>query len=243
MSDKQRRILVVRPQAGQLSTKRLLKAEGYAAIAAPLIAIEAIDKDAFFNTKPFRWIAITSANAARMVGQQDHWHIDEYSQFAALGDATAKALRAAGFEPAFISTKHSAEGLGKEIPASPSDQVLYPCSTAADDSLEMALHNRGVAVHRHPIYTILQQAPDDELMEEIAEGGMDAVLLYSPSGAAAFHRFFGHTSFTTLASIVCIGEKTAQAADALGLKVACIAADPSDAAMIAALNTLWNIND
>ncbi|MGZ8379744.1 MAG: uroporphyrinogen-III synthase, partial [Gemmatirosa sp.] len=102
------------------------------------------------------------------------------------------------------------------------------------------LRARGAIVERVVAYRTLSTPPDAlaECAAAASAATLDAVLLASPSAAQAIARACGaalRASDARAPLVVCIGPATARACEGLGLRVAAVAAQPSDDALVRAL--------
>ncbi|WP_205479805.1 uroporphyrinogen-III synthase [Sphingomonas arenae] len=92
-----RRLVILRPEPGAGQTLARAKARGWDAVSVPLFEVEAIEWSAP-DPAAFDGLLVTSANAVRQAGSglQRLRSLPAY----AVGDATAQALRDAGFDVA-----------------------------------------------------------------------------------------------------------------------------------------------
>jgi uroporphyrinogen-III synthase len=118
-------------------------------------------------------------------------------------------------------------------------RVLFPCADRARDALPAVLRARGARVRQVVAYRTADAPPEAlaEVARHAAGGTLDAVLVASPSAAAAVARACRACGESALAGVrvVCIGPTTADACRALALSVAAVAAEPTDAALVDAL--------
>lgn len=214
---------------------------------APLAALLARAADP--STAPGTWLAVTSVNTVRALqalaggpagpGERLAAARRAGLRVAAVGDATAAALRAAGLAPDLVpGTAHSAEGLlaewpGEERPGT----VLLPLSARARPVLADGLAARGYRVRAATAYTTVPWpapaplpsgranatgAADVEVLDRagllaaLAAGGTDAVVLTAPSHLA---ELVGEDPAVLAgAALVAIGEPTRRAAADRGLR-------------------------
>ena len=91
----------------------------------------------------FRWVVFTSVNAVdRFVAELRDARAFGSARVAAVGGATADALRAEGIEPDLVPAEHSARGLVEVFPpaeAEGSVRVLFPCADIAPDTIDRGL--------------------------------------------------------------------------------------------------------
>jgi uroporphyrinogen-III synthase len=200
-----------------------------------------------WNRGTYDWLVLTSANGAHAVA--DAGARPGAAEVAAVGPATAEALRERGFR-VMLQPEHdfSAAGLAEALldrigiaaagtagagsatgrPADPADvrRLLLPLSEIASDELERALAAAGHVPERVTAYRTLP-APRDAVREaEIVAGGVDAILVLSGSGAAELVRRFGPPRTGSLPGgslLAAIGEPTARALAAHGLRADAVA--------------------
>ena len=140
---------------------------------------------------------------------------------AAVGQATADALRMTGVEPDLVPAEHSGFGLVEEFPDAGSAgarRVLFPCADLAPDTIPEGLAQKGWDVRRVEAYrTVARAAPEPALLERVAVA--DALTLTSTSNVQAFValRTAAGRPVTPPPHIVCIGPMTAAAAREAGL--------------------------
>lgn len=173
-----RRALVVRPEPGCTATAARIDArDGWHAVKLPLT-----ERRATGAPRPegsLTAIALTSAAAVPHV-PPDLRSLPVH----AIGEATARAARAAGMEVATVGTGDGTqfgEGLARAGIAGP---ILYPCAEDRRPGFENALVAAGVRVDPWPVYRTVS-LPDGGTRLAAAGRKIDAVLLYAPSGARA----------------------------------------------------------
>ena len=169
-----------------------------------------------------RWVVLTSVNAVdRFMGALRDARALGGVLVAAVGPATADALRRNGVEPDLVPAEHSARGLVEEFPDAGSAgtrRVLFPCADLAPDTIPDGLAAKGWDVHRVEAYrTVARAAPEAALLERVAVA--DALTLTATSAVQAFLALRTEAGAPVVppAHIVCIGPTTAAAARAAGL--------------------------
>jgi uroporphyrinogen-III synthase len=169
------------------------------------------------------WVVLTSVNAVeRFMGALRDARALGAVLVAAVGPATADALRRAGVEPDLVPAEHSARGLVEVFPAAPgagAGRVLFPCADLAPGTIPDGLGEKGWEVHRVEAYrTVALTAPEPSLLERVAAA--DALTLSATSTVRAFLalRTPQGDPVTVPAHVVCIGPTTAAAARAAGFE-------------------------
>lgn len=173
----------------------------------------------------YRWVVVTSTNGARAIasarGGQPAAH--GAPRWAAIGDATRRALEDAGFEVEFVPSQASATAIAAELPVTFGDRVLLLRGDLADDELPDALRARGVEVDDIVAYRTVE-APDSSralLRRAIEAGRVDAVLFSSGSTVRGLVALAAAESLVDVTAIpaICIGPETAHEARRLGFHV------------------------
>ena len=208
------RVLVTRPRAQAAQLVEALEEAGHKVVLCPLIAIEPIGSEAI-DTTGYDWVVITSANGAEQFARR---RTGSLRLVAAVGPATADALRAHGIEPALVPQDPSQDGLLAELPR-PAGRVLLAAAEGARRLLVDELGADFVALYR----TV-------ELRSEPPAG--DVAVLASPSAARAF------AALDADMPVVTIGPHTTREARTRGLAVAAQAERPDAAAVVAAISRL-----
>lgn len=212
----------------------------------------------------YDWLVVSSATTVHVLAAKaaergvplDRW-IPPTTRIAAVGAATCRLLEARGLVVALTpADEQSAAGL-LAVWQGPGRRVLLPQADIASPRLAEGLAAAGSSVTavtayctvdypaaaerrlavpaedgagegRPPSYSLLTPAT---AAAELAAGRIDAVIAASPSAARRLHKL------TPLhgCRLVAIGRSTADQADALGMAVAAVAAEPSPAGLVAAV--------
>ena len=189
-----RRALVTRPraQAGVLAT--LLEDYGAEVVTLPTIRIEPPDDwrpldSALAGLRGFGWVVFTSTNGVgafrerlRVAGRDAR----ELAGLgvAAIGSATAEALRGIGLEPDVVPTEFRAEALVEALGPriQPGQGVLLVRATEAREVLPRALAARGIEVTVAPAYrTVIAKEESDRMLTLLEARKIDVVTFTSSS--------------------------------------------------------------
>ena len=166
----------------------------------------------------FDWVVFTSQNAVdRLMATVRDARALAGVAVAAVGPATADALRLAGVEPDLVPAEHSARGLVEEF-AEGRGRVLFPCANLALDTVPSGLEDKGWTVERVEAYrTVPAAAPDPALLDRVAAA--DAIAFAATSSVLAFAALSGPdgSPVPVPPHVVCIGPTTAAAARAAGM--------------------------
>ncbi len=244
-----RRIVVTRAAAQGAALLDALRALGATPIAAPAIRILPPEDPrplaaALDHLDDVDWLVCTSANAVRAVvaarAADAPWPAT--LRIAAVGTATAVALRAAGAPVAFTPSQAVADALGRELPVAPGARVLWPHGDLAGPALIDTLLARGAHVVAPVAYRTVSDAGSLGVAEILGDGHVDAITF--TSGSTVRHVVEGLTAAGIAVAdldpasrplIVCIGPVTASAARDCGLPVDAVAASHDDAGLLDAL--------
>jgi uroporphyrinogen III methyltransferase / synthase len=222
---------VTRPSEQGESLAGRLRALGADVLVAPTIIVEPAPDDGPLDQAildaaegRFAWIAFTSAaGVAAWEARADVLEAPPpRARIAAVGDATAEALREARMPPHLVPPTFTTMALAESFPEG-RGRVLLPRADLATSNLEDGLRSKGWTVVRVDAYRV---RPADALppkaKEALDEGRVDAVTFTSPSTVHGFVRLAGVPSGV---AVVCIGPVTAAAAEAAGFVVDAVA-DP-----------------
>ena len=239
-----------RDQAGVLSNA--LRAHGAIPVEVPTIAVEPPRTAAPMEraikglvTGRYMWVAFTSTNAVKAVLEKlQEFGLDARAfagvKIAAVGDATAAAIRAYGIEPELVpGGEQSSEGLLKEWGHydevfDPIDRVLLPRADIATDTLLAGLKDLGWQVDDVTAYRTVRAAPPPaETREALKGGGFDAVLFTSSSTVRNLVGIAGKPHDSTVLAV--IGPQTKATAEEQGLRVDVLAAKPDVVTLVEGL--------
>ena len=188
-----------------------VEALGHDAVFCELIRIEPLG-DEPVDASAFDWLVVTSRNGAHELGRRGV----TANRIAAIGPATAEALRSHGLQVDLVATTHSQEGLRDELPAGTA--LLAAAEGARLDVLDADFL---------PLYRTI------ELQPEVPE--VDVALLMSGSAARALAAAGAHVP------VVAIGPQTEAEAAAAGFYVAAVAATHDLDGLVEALRSLpWS---
>ena len=246
------RVLVPRTKEQAEEVSDLLRAQGAVPEQVPTIAVEPPRTPQQMEravkglvTGRYQWVAFTSVNAVRAIREKfEEYGLDARAfagvKVAAVGDATALALREFGIMPDLVPAgEQSAEGLADEWPAyddvlDPINRVLLPRADIATEGLVARLTELGWEAEDVTAYRTVRAAPPPApIREAIKGGGFDAVLFTSSSTVRNLIGIAGKPHTVTVIAV--IGPQTAKTAAEFGLRVDVMAPSPSVAALVDAL--------
>ena len=184
-----RRILVTRArhQAGKLSDG--LRALGAEPLEVPVLEIqppasfEALDR-ALQQLDTYDWLIFTSANTVQAVLNRASQISVNHAKIAAVGQATAAALRKAGLHVDYIPENYVAESLIDGFPEDVAGKrILLARAAVARDVIPDALCVRGAEVHIADAYRNGLPAEAPELLRQALLNPLDAATFTSSSAA------------------------------------------------------------
>ena len=228
-------VVVTRPRAQAQAFAGLLEAAGARVLLVPTIAIEPptswepLDR-ALERLDDYRWAVFTSVNGVEMTRRR----LEEKGRgadalrgcrLAAIGPATAEALRAMGLETEVVPEEYVAEALAERLRAliRPGERVLLARAAEARDVLVTLLEAAGARVDEVPAYRTRPERTEDagELRGALGEGRVDVVTFTSSSTVRHFAGLFPGEDLPGLlrgVAVACIGPVTRATALALGLE-------------------------
>lgn len=227
-------VVVTRPRAQAQIFAALLESAGARVFLAPTIAIEPpaswepLDR-ALDRLADYRWAVFTSVNGVEMTRRR----LEEKGRgagalrgcrLAAIGPATAAALRALGLEAEVVPDEYVAEALAGRLRAliRPGERVLVARAAEARDVLVIELEAAGARVDEVPAYRTRPAAEDAGLLRRaLGEGRIDVVTFTSSSTVRHFAALFPGEDLSGLlrgVAVACIGPVTRATAETLGLE-------------------------
>ncbi len=231
-----RRVLVTRPRAQSRLLCERLRTLGARAIAVPTIRIVGpraggpLDR-ALRRLDHYDWVITTSVNGVRAcLDRAKALRIDLASarpRWAAVGPATARALRAAGIRVAMVPSRYLTAALGREVRGIARRRVLLPRTDAATSDLARVLRARGAVVDQVTAYHTAPASARDgaRIRRLIGAGRIDTVLFTSASTVRGLVALLGRRGALRNLAIACIGPVTAAAAFDAGLRPDAIATE------------------
>jgi uroporphyrinogen-III synthase len=247
-----RRIVVTRPRANAEEVADELELLGATALVMPLLQIEPMrDSDAvslesvLSDVAVYDWIVFTSANGVAAVQEHLAGRLAG-AKIAAVGPATAAAVRALGVEPAFVPANYAAAEILAGLGDLEGRRVLLPQADIADPWLADRIRASGAEVDAVVAYRTVAVDPSVVEAAELEEG-VDAVVLASGSAArslaALAAKFPGVAKSLQQTLLVAIGPKTAEAAREVALPVGLVADEASSEGIIQALTSHFDDDD
>ena len=228
-----RTVVVTRAAAQAQRFTELLEASGARVIEAPAIVIgppaswEPLDT-ALGALGTFTWVVFTSTNGVLMVDRRLAalglgWPALSGRRIAAIGPATADALREHGVRVDVVPAEYRAEGLVARLRPllSASDRILLPRAAQTRDVLVTELREIGAHVTEVAAYaTRKAEGGAPRVGEALATGAIDAITFTSSSTARNFAEAFTdgeRRAWRGQVAVASIGPITAATAAEYGL--------------------------
>lgn len=194
----------------------------------------------------FGWLAFTSARAVTPVAGAGVFR-ESYGRVAAVGEATARALREAGWPVHLVGEGGGAAGMARSMAAEGplrGTPVLFFAGSMARPDLERELASEGAVVHQVEVYRTEVTPPDGATVRADLERGVAAVLFASPSAVQSLSEALEGDLEAALsgAVAVAIGATTAAALLEAGLGRVAMADTPSIPDLVEACVKALNSN-
>jgi hydroxymethylbilane synthase len=248
-----RRIVLTRPEDQSQDLAQQLEQLGAQPLILPVIRIvprmdlQPLDR-AVAELDAFDWIVLTSVNAVTIFGER--WRAmnrqsngDHRWQVAAVGPATADALRTFGIDPALVPAIYRAEEIVAGLGDVAGRRILVPQASAARPALVEQLTAQGAEVTVIPVYDTVPAELSEGALAELAQG-VDAVLFTSGSTVRNFvNAVRPHpAAFAQVqkAALICIGPVTAEAVQEAGLPTPVIADEATTASLVQRVRTYFS---
>lgn len=242
-----RTVLLLRPEDRDDELASRLSAGGAHVRSLPAIAFEppaddAPARSAVMALARYDLVVFTSPTGVRAFGRLAGGSIGSCPRVAAIGPATARALRELGIEPAVIATDSRSEGLLHALRgiALSGRHVLVVRPEVARTVLPDALASRGARVDAVAFYRTVPAAEARVAATEIVAGRVDAVVFTSPSTLRCLLRAAEAAALPVRAALagvarVAIGPVTATALADEGVPAAAVAHAPTPDAVAEAV--------
>jgi len=197
------RVIVTRPRGRADALADALRSEGFDVVVCPLVELVPIGPDRI-DVSGYDWVVVTSAYGAEQLAFR---YEGDLPRVAAVGPATAEALREHGLDVALVARAPSQEGLVAEFPR-PAGRVVFVGAAGARDVLERELGADTLAVYE--TRTLRPDSPPSG----------DLVVLASGSAARGWAALGVHVP------AISIGPQTTSVAAAAGVEIVCEAQSP-----------------
>lgn len=250
-----RRVVITRRAEQAQSLHRALEARGAEVVELPTIALtpprswRPVDA-AITMLSGYHWVIFTSVNgveafAARLRRKGKAMSALSRAFIAAIGPATARALRARGLRVSVVPEEYRAEGLLKTLGGRNwrGKRVLLARAARARDMLPRELERRGAKVDVAAVYrTIVPKANRSRLAKVFGPRKPDSITFTSSSTVRNFFALLGRKRARRAlqdVAVATIGPVTSRTARALGLRVAAEAKPYTVAGLTQAIERLF----
>lgn len=221
-------VWITRAQPGADVTAARVRALGFEAVVAPLLAVRALQEPPLDLTD-VTTLAFTSANGVRAFAGRSRAR--DLMVFA-VGEGTAAAARTVGFsrvesahgDVAALATMIAARRLA--------GVVLHPGAVELAGDLAGRLTKAGAKARTVAVYETVPQGPSVELLERLET--LDAVLVHSPKAARALAAQLRLTPVPEL-DILCLSPQVAESLVRAGLTRVAFATFPTEMALLSLL--------
>ena len=220
-------VLVTRPAGADDPLVAELESRGYRVLAVPTVVTRPAAVE-WPDLASFDWIVVTSAAGAAALPAIPHG-----PRLAAVGEVTARALRARGLEVALVPAEANGRALADAIPEVEGRRVLLARASKADPELPVRLRERGAQVIEVTAYETVE-GPDESapaLQQALREQDLAAVVFASGTAVRGFVKLGGIPNLPA----VTIGPRTTAVAREAGFRVAAEAAAQEVREMAAAV--------
>lgn len=235
-----RQLLITRPRANSSRLAELLKSLGAQVIELPSIDTRAITPNPMLRQALEKmgknageeWLVFTSPVGVKVFFEQlvlEGFDIRSICggpsqlKLAAIGSATAKALKEHGLLADVVPQNYCASNLGKELAkeAGAGSRVTIVRSAIGSEELLPPLMQAGMEVLDVPLYETIYETHEqikDKIRSLFDAGEINAVTFTSASTVKGFVKGAGPLDYTKILA-VCIGEQTAKEAEKYGFRI------------------------
>ncbi len=194
-------------------------------LAEPEDGYQAVD-DAIARLGDFDWLIFTSVNGVgRFFERMEHQGKDARSlgraRIAAIGAATADALKSHGILADVVPREYRAEGILESLQGKikTGQKILLPRAQEAREILPEKLRELGVVTEVAPVYrTVAAEVDGEMLRQKFAQGEIDYVTFTSSSTVTNLLKIIGSPEALRGAKAACIGPVTAETCRKSGIE-------------------------
>lgn len=220
-------VLVTRPRGEADPIVGALEAAGYRVHAVPTVTTQSLE----FGRPDlalYDWVVVTSAAGVDALAE-----CPAGPRWAAVGSATARALRARGVEPALVPDEANGLALAGALPEVGGSRVLLVRASAAASDLPERLRKRGATVVELVAYRTVEgpATAADPLKAALGDADLAAIVFASGSAVRGYIALGGTTAWP----VITIGPRTTKVARQLGFRVIAEAEAQTAVALTAAV--------
>lgn len=239
------RILVPRGGPWGDGVAASLRDRGAVPVVAPLINFAPTTDQAALDTAlrrlaagEYDWLTVTSATTVDVMFAH-RAVVPRSTRIAAVGETTAAALQAVGYEVAIVPEEdNSAAGMAEQLIALETQsrrRILALRSEIAKPVLSVMLQEAGHDVDSVVAYRTVGVPVTDRIKRDVENGRINAILITSGSVAEQVREQFPQIPDETL--LAAIGPRTAKDADRAGLPITVVADRQTVDALIDAVSS------
>ena len=237
------RVLVTRPGADGAALAEVLTERGIESLHEPLFTVQSLDGPEL-NVSDIKAILVTSANGVRALAERTTVRdIPVY----AVGDATGTASRDAGFVHV-----HSASGDVGALATLVIDMLdprdgplLHVAGSQVAGDLTGRLTSAGFTCRREVLYEVHEaKSLSPTAVAALKDGGIGAVLLYSPRTAETFMQLIRKSRLVRACkdiAVICLSRAVAERTDDLSWKAVLVADQPTQDSLLDVLSDYGGI--
>lgn len=220
-------VLVTRPGGDRDPLVAELESRGYDVRAVPTVVTRSIPAD-WPDLALYDWVVVTSAAGVAVLPG-----VPSGPRWAAVGETTARELRARGAAVDFIPPEASSSAIASALPDPAGARVLLVRASQADPDLPAILRRRGAQVDELTAYETVEGPADSKkaLRQALEPGDVAAVVFASGSAVRGFIKLGGPTSIPAIT----IGPRTSAVAKDSGFAVVAEASGQSVRGLAAAV--------
>lgn len=245
-----KRVLVTRSREQASALSVLLREQGAEPVEVPALEIAPPESfggldQAIGRLADYHWVVFTSANGVRVFLERlrqlglDVRALGD-ARLAAIGPATAEALRELALRVDYVPSEYVAEAVARGLISLgvAGKRVLLPRADLARDVLRVELERAGATVDAVESYRTVPAAGNlSRLKRRLEEGEIDVASFASSSTVRYLVAGLGDGGAALLARplVACIGPITAQTAVELGIRVDVVAGEHTMPGLVAAI--------
>jgi uroporphyrinogen-III synthase len=220
-------ILVTRPDGAADPLVRALAAAGYSVHAVPTVITQPVEFGRP-DLSTYDWVVVTSGAGVEALSD-----LSPAPRWAAVGQVTARALRARGIEPALVPDETNGLALANSLPDVQGKHVLLVRASAAASDLPERLRERGAAVDELDVYVTVEgpASATEPLRMALADPDLAAIVFASGSAVRGYIALGGTAAWPAIT----IGPRTTTVARDHGFHVIAEAETQSVDALVAAV--------
>lgn len=247
------RILVTRPAHQAENLSRLIQEHGGEAIRFPVLDIVARDdigevRNTLKNIGKFQWVVFISANAVNFALKANNGKIDQLKtvRFAAVGQATARALEAAGMAVDAVPEQgYTSEALlaMPQMQQVKGQACLIVRGEGGREELANTLRGRGAEVQYLEVYKRTIPSIDrSQVVQLLVQRRLDVITVTSGEALRNLLIMLGEENHQLLSPIplVVVSDRIRQLAAEMGFKRIAVTENPADTEILETVTIVCN---